>query len=148
MLYELGIATTVTTTATPILEILTGGRPISILEMGFFNTAATAGSFQIGRPGNTPTGGTGQTATLPIQRTPGGVASAGQAIVSGWTLAPTISAAGNVHRKFALPGAIGNGAVYTWNPLEMVVESTRSSSIVLWTLSVVGLLNCYIKFLE
>lgn len=148
MLYELGRATTVTTTATPVWELMTSGRSISVLEIGIFLNAATASTFQLGRPGNTPTTGTAQTATQNTMQVGAATASAGGIILSGWGTAPTVPAAGNIHRMAGLPAAIGNGIVWTWNPGEMMITSTRSTSLIIWTLSVVSVLNTYVKFIE
>lgn len=149
LLYELGIATSQTTTGNPLLEFQAGsGRPASILEMGVFLNAATASTIQLGRPGNTPTGGTPQVATAGINRLPSTPNSTGGVIIASWTVAPTIPAAGNIHRRIGLAAAVGNGMIWSWNPGEMVVDPTRTGSLILWSLSTVSVLNTYIKWLE
>jgi hypothetical protein len=150
-LYELAWQTTATANAAPIFELIASGRPLSLLELVIRNNAATAqAQGQLGRPGNTPAGGTAQTATLPINVPQDGVASGGGVILSGWTTAPTQPAAGNRHRISGMPASIGAGETWSWLPGEMIVGTTRSRSLVYWNASgaVIGLLNCYAKFVE
>lgn len=144
--YELAIQTSAVTTGVPSLEFVGGTAPASILELEIANSAATAASLIIGRPGNTPTGGTAQTATLPLNRPPGGAASAAGVIIAGWTSAPTIPAAGNQHRRVGLAAAIGNGWLGVWAPKEFIVDPTRSGSFIIWNASAVGVLNVRIKW--
>lgn len=146
--YEITVATSATGTGAPSLEMLAVGRPVAITELEISNTAATATAVTLGRPGNTPAGGTVQTATLPINRPPGGVASGGGMIVSGWTTAPTIPAAGHSNRRIALPAAIGAGWLGVWAPKEMMLDPTRSGSLILWNTAVIGVLNVRMKFEE
>jgi hypothetical protein len=146
--YELAIQTSATETAKPALEILAVTKPASILELEIANNAATAASLIIGRPGNTPTTGTLVTATLPINRPPGGQVSTTSVAVTGWGTAPTIPAAGNQHRRVGLPAAIGAGWLGVWGPREMVLDPVRTGSLIIWTASVIGVLNVRIKWEE
>lgn len=149
MRYELGSLTSGTASGSAALEVVPGAaRPMSILEMGIFLNAATASIFRVGRPGNTPAGGTSQTATLPVGLTPSGGASVGGIILSGWTTAPTVPAAGNSMRMISLPGAVGNGVVWAWPLGEFIVNPTRSSSWVLWNEQLNGALRQYMKWDE
>lgn len=148
MIYELSVATSQTTTGNPSLEIAAITKPASILEVELANTAATAAAFILGRPGNTPTTGTQQGATLPISRPPGGQASTTVLIVAGWGTAPTIPAAGHSHRRVGLPGAVGVGWLGVWAPGEMVIDPTRSGSLILWNTSTVGVMNVRVKWDE
>jgi hypothetical protein len=148
-LYEVSVATSQTTTGNPALEIMAGANaPMSLLELELANTAATAAAFTLGRPGNTPTTGTQQGATLPINRLPGGTASVGKLIVAGWGTAPTIPGAGDSHRRIGLPASVGAGWLGVWAPWEMVVDPTRSASLILWNTSAVGVMNVRVKWLE
>lgn len=147
--YELSVDTSATGTGAPSLEIVAGaGKPMSLLELELANSAATAFQGILGRPGNTPAGATAQTATLPISRPPNGSASVGGLIASGWTTAPTIPAAGNNHRRLSYAAAIGNGGIHIWQPGEMVIDPTRSGSLILWNLAVVGFMRVRIKWDE
>lgn len=133
MRYELGILTTGTANASAAAELRAGtAAPMSLLELGIFLNAATASLLTVGRPGNTPAGGTSQTATLPTSLRPSGGASLGGIILAGWTTAPTVPAAGNTQRSLSLPGAIGNGIVFTWQIGEMIISPTTSSGYVIW----------------
>lgn len=146
--YELAVQTSAVGAGAPSLEILAVGRPMMILELELANSAATAASFTLGRPGNTPAGGTVQTATLPINRPAGGIASGGGTIAAGWTTAPTVPAAGHSHRRIGLAAAIGNGWLGVWGPREMMLDPTRTGSLILWNVSAVGVMNVRIKFEE
>jgi hypothetical protein len=146
--YELAVQTSAVGTGAPALEIVAVGRPISLLELELSNNAATAYNAILGRPGNTPAGGTVQTATLPANLPTGGVASGGGTIIAGWTTAPTIPAAGNHHRRFGFAAAIGNGGIAVWGPREMMLHPTRSSSLILWNTAAVGVMNVRIRWEE
>ena len=148
MLYEVAITNTATTAGAAYFEFAAPTRQASLLELGVFLAVATASSWLIGRPGNTPAGGTIQTATKP---TFNGAATASTAgLAPSATTAATVPAAGNTFRRFGLPGAIGNGVVFTWNPLEMIVGTSRADSVVVWGLTAVAAsgVNCYAKFIE
>jgi hypothetical protein len=146
--YELSVQTSAVGAAAPSLEIAAVTKPATILELEIANSAATAASVIVGRPGNTPTVGTTQAATLPINRPPGGQASTTVLIVAGWTTAPTVPAAGNVHRRVGLPASIGVGWLGSWFPKEMVLDPTRSGSLIIWNVTAVGILNVRVKWEE
>lgn len=145
-LYEIAIQTSATGTGAPSLELLAVTRPTFLRELEIANSAATAASLILGRPGNTPAGGTAQVATLPINRPPGGQPSVGGLIIAGWTTPPTIPAAGNMHRRIGMPAAIGAGWLGVWAPWEMTLDPTRSGSLILWNASAIGVLNVRAKF--
>lgn len=147
-LYELSVATSAVGSGAPSLEICAITKPASILEVEIANTAATAASFILGRPGNTPTTGTQVTATLPINRLPGGQVSTTNLIVAGWGTAPTVPAAGNSHRRIGLAAAIGNGWLGVWGENELVIDPTRSGSLILWNATAVGIVNVRVKWTE
>lgn len=147
-IYELSVATSATGAGAPSLEIAAITKPASILELELANSAATAASFTLGRPGNTPTTGTQQAATLPINRTPSGQASTTVLIVAGWGTAPTVPAAGHSHRRIGLAASIGNGYLGVWALNEMIIDPTRSGSLVLWNVSAVGVMNVRVKWEE
>lgn len=149
MRYELGILGTVGTTATAQAEVRAGAaKPMSLLEFGIFLNAATASLFTLGRPGNTPAGGTAQTATLPVSQPSGGAASLGGIILSGWTTAPTVSAAGHTTRSLSLPAAIGNGIVFTWQMGEMMISPTTTTGFILWNAGTNSVARIYAKWDE
>lgn len=147
--YEESIQTSQTLTGNPSLEIMAGaGKVMSLLELEIANNAATAAAVILGRPGNTPTTGTQQGATLPIARAPGGNTSGAKLIVAGWGTAPTIPGAGDQHRRISLPANIGAGWLGVWAPGEMAVDPTRSGSLILWNTSAIGVLNVRVKWDE
>jgi hypothetical protein len=147
-LYELAIQTSATGAGAPSLEICAITKPASILEVEIANSAATAASLILGRPGNTPTTGTQVTATLPINRPPSGQVSTTNLIIAGWATAPTVPAAGNAHRRIGLPATIGAGWLGVWAPREMMVDPTRSGSLILWNVTAIGVLNVRVKWEE
>jgi hypothetical protein len=145
--YELAVQTSQTLTASPSLEIMAGASPILLEEFEIANTAATAASLIFGRPGNTPTTGTQQGATLPIDRR--GAASAGKLIVAGWGTAPTVPAAGDTHRRIGLPANVGAGSLNIWTlDVPMVIDAARSGSLILWNASAIGVLNVRARWRE
>jgi hypothetical protein len=146
--YELAIQTSAVGAAAPSLEICAITKPASILEIEIANSAATAASLTIGRPGNTPTTGTQVTATLPTNRPPGGQVSTTNLIIAGWGTAPTVPAAGNSHRRVGLPATIGAGWLGVWAPREMILDPTRSGSLIIWNVSTTGVLNVRVKWEE
>lgn len=149
MLYELGVLTTTVTLSSVAAEIRAGtAAPMELLEMGIFLNAATATTLALGRPGNTPAGGTSQTATKPSGLNAVGGASLGGIILSGQTTAPTVPSAGNTLRQIALPAAIGNGIVFTWQPGELIVSPTTSDGLILWNLTAGSALRLYIRWRE
>jgi hypothetical protein len=149
MRYELGILTTGTASGAAAAEIRAGtSTPLSLLELGIFLNAATATILQIGRPGNTPAGGTAQTATKPTSLRPSGGASLGGIILASWTTAPTVPAAGNNHRQISLPAAIGNGIVFSWQIGEMIISPTTADGMVIWNSQLNSALRIYMKWDE
>ena len=147
--YELGILTTVGTSGVAACEFQAGAaKPMAILEMGIYLSTATATTLTLGRPGNTPTGGTPQTATAPTTLGPGLSTSAGGIILGSWGTTPTVPSAGNSFRMVVLPGAIGNGFTWNWEEGEMIVSPTRSSGLVLWNAGTNSVLRLSVKWTE
>lgn len=148
MTYEQGVLTTGTASAAPALEFRAVTRAASVLEMGIFLNAATASIIRVGRPGNTPAGGTVQTSSNPINLPPSGPASGGGTILAGWTTAPTVPAAGNSLRMLGLPGAIGNGIVWTWLLDEFLISPTTTLGYTIWNEQLNSALRVYVKWEE
>lgn len=147
--YEIGVLTTTATSGSTAVEFVAGsGRPMHILEMGIFLNAGTATTLVLGRPGNTPAGGTVQTGTLPTTLGTSLGASVGGIILSGQSTAPTVPAAGNSFRMITLGATIGNGIVWNWEEGEMMVSPTRSSGLILWNLALNSALRFYVKWTE
>lgn len=134
--FEIGLRTSVTSTGAAGLEIRAGTRRVQIYEMGFTLQAATASTFGIGRPGNTPIGGTNN---VPPPGDPADAAALFQAILAGWSTAPTIPAV--FMRRWGFPSAIGSGIIHTFRRLII----PASGSLILWNLSAVGVSDVYVQ---
>jgi hypothetical protein len=105
-------------------------RRAKVRETQLFITGATASRFSIGRPGNTPTGGS---------VTVGGAQDAGDAaatagVTSTWTTAPTVP---SPHmRGVDFNNVVGSGVIWTWpSDGEFVVGLARSASQLVWSLT-------------
>ena len=135
--YEVGLRTTVVTTATATVEVRAGTRRVQIHELGITLQAATASTFGLGRPANS--GSTaGGTNNAPQ---PGDVAdaAAGFSVIStGQTTAPTAPAV--FFRRIGFPATIGSGVIWTFRNLIVPV----SGALVLWNLSAVGVSDVYL----
>lgn len=127
--YEAAVSTVAAASAAAASEFeCNGTRRSYIREMGVFSQAATAFSKgQIGRPANTPTGGT-LTAGQP--QDPGNAAGTA-GFTTTWTTAPTAPSV--PMRQFDFNNVIGSGVIWTWpSDGELVAGPTRANSIVLW----------------
>lgn len=134
-IYSLAVRTSVVTTATAGAEIRAITK-LRVLEVGVFLAAATASTFGIGRPANTPSGGT-VTAFLPHD--PGLTASTSGILLTGQTVAPTVPA--QFLRRIGLPAVIGSGVIWTF-PEPIIVAA--GASLVLWNLSAVGVSDFHV----
>ena len=138
-MYEIGLRTSVVTTASAGWEIRASTRRLQIYEIGITLQAATASTFGIGRPANTPVAGTNNVAQ------PGDVADAATGasnILAGWSTAPTAPAV--FMRRIGFPATIGSGIIFTFRQLVIPV----SGSLVLWNLTAVGVSDLYVSFEE
>jgi hypothetical protein len=85
----------------------------------------------LGRPGNTPTGGT---ASVPPPTDPADSATTTiNTYVAGHTLAPTVPAA--FMKRTSIAAALGNGWVWNFEPDKWIIGPTRNLSLVLWIIS-------------
>jgi hypothetical protein len=95
--------------------------------------AATASVFGIGRPAAIGVTPTSPVAGLPFDAADT-VAAAGQCAVA-WGTGPTVPT--NFLARIGLPGAIGNGWIWTFDPgSELIIP--LSGSIVVWNLATNG----------
>lgn len=141
--YERGDLTTATAAASAALEIRAGAsEPMYIKELGLFLTAATASTLGLGRPANTPAGGTVGLGSADLD--PDDVPSVGGVVLSGQTTAPTAPTI--FKRTIVLPGAIGNGIVWTWPEPGLRVKQT--TSLVVWNVALNSALRYYIRWSE
>ncbi len=133
--YELGIRTTVTTTAAANSELrAASGNPFKIAELGLTLAAATASTYGLGRPaavGVTPTAPVSVLAVNPSE-----TAGTAQTAVA-WGTGPTVPAA--FFRRITLPATIGAGIVWGWPPARFIVgpgnAAAAVASIVVWNLA-------------
>lgn len=127
--FEAAVSTVAAATAAAYAEFEPNGtRRCYIREWGVFSQAATAAAkTQIGRPGNTPTGGA---VTVGIAQDPGNAAGTG-GFTTTWTTAPTAPA--TPFRQFDFNNVIGSGVIYTWpSDGEMISGPSRVNSVILW----------------
>lgn len=102
-----------------------------------FSQAATAASkTQLGRPGNTPAGGTVQVGSP--QDPSDAVATAGF-VTSGWSTAPTAPSATNTLRQWDFNNVIGSSVIFTWpSDGELVAGAARVNGLVIWNAGAAG----------
>lgn len=106
-----------------------GTRRAKVREIGMFSQAATAAAkTQLGRPGNTPAGGTVQ---VGVAQDPSEAAATAGWVLSGWTTAPT--APSTAMRQWDFNNVIGSGVIYTWpSDGELVAGSSVANGLVIW----------------
>lgn len=108
-IYSLALRTTVTTIAAASWAALSPAtNEAAVMEMGYFNGAATACVVGIGRTANVPTLTGGVAFLAEDEGRPAGVT---QAAVAFGT-APTVPA--NFFRRFSLAALVGAAVVYTF----------------------------------
>jgi hypothetical protein len=111
--------------------------------VGVFSQAATAFRGQLGRPGNTPTGGS---VTVGAAQDPSEVAATA-GVTTTWTVAPTAPSPGM--RQFDFNNVPGSGVIFTWPADgEVVVGTTRASSLILWGVTAGPLMDLYLVWSE
>lgn len=143
-IYTQGFSTVAAASGAPYCTFHTGSARVArIRELGLAVNAATASSFGLIRPANTPVAST-SVLVLPEDPTdPAGTVN----VDTAWSTVPTI---GTVFlRKFTVPAVIGNGVIWTWNPGEELIINL-SSYLVLWNFGAGAgsVLNGYIKLIE
>jgi hypothetical protein len=129
--YEVGLQRTTTAAAGMIATLVTaaGSRAV-VREIGVFATTAVAGEIGIGRPAAVGSG------TL--------TGTVGQALDSADTAAVTTltttnfgtsnpTAPTNFMRRVQLPGVIGAGVMFVWEPQAFIVPI--SANLVIWQIS-------------
>jgi hypothetical protein len=109
-------------------------RRLRVLEFGITLQAATASTFGLGRPANTPAGGTNN---APLPGDPADAAALMQQVLAGWTTAPT--APTSFLRRWGFAATIGLGAIFTFPRLIIPV----GGSIVLWNITATGVSDIY-----
>lgn len=123
--YEIGVNSVAAAAAAAYLELRAPSKPISVVEVGFFCTAATASSVGLGRPaaiGVTPT------SPVTVLAAKNGDQAGTAQTASAWGTAPTVPA--NFLRRIVLPANIGAGCIWQWNVDDLTIPS--GGSLVLW----------------
>lgn len=124
--YQLAIASVAAATGAAYMTIHTGStNRIKLREVTIQLNAATASSFALGRPGNTPVA---TTSTLGLALDPNDPAS-GTNVDTAWSTAPTTPS--NFFTRNAFPATAGLGAQWVWSADAPLLVSA-SSWIVLW----------------
>jgi hypothetical protein len=123
--YEVGVNSVAAAASAAFIELRSPTKAVSVLEMGFFCTAATSSSVGLGRPaasGVTPT-----TPVTVIADKSGDVAGTCQT-ASAWATPPTAPTTFN--RRLVTAATIGSGAIWQW-PLGSLTIPI-GGSLVLW----------------
>lgn len=90
-----------------------------------------AGVIGLGRPGNTPAGGT---IVNPLPTDPADATTTGPGIiVTGWTTAPTAPA--TFLKRDSIAASLGSGVVWNFERDKWLVGTTRANSLVVWVIS-------------
>ncbi len=138
-IYSIAVRTTNVTIANAAVEFR-AVRACDIIEINIFSTAATAVTFGLGRPANTPAGGT---INLGQAEDPNSGATTSGLVISGQTTAPTVPA--NFMRRVHFPGSIGAGIIFTW-PERGGLRLTAGSSFVVWNVTASPLSDIMFRF--
>lgn len=141
--YHVGFTTAAAAAAAALFDIRTNTTDrAKILEIGIFNTAATAATISLERQ---TTLGTATTTIVPQQGEPGDPAAT-ILIGTAWSVAPASTAV--PLRRFVLTANIGSGIIWTFGLGDLVVPV--SSSIILMNRGAAasGILTGYVTFDE
>lgn len=131
--YTLGARTPAPAANAAYADVRAGAsRRVNVLEVGVFNTAATASSIGLVRPAGL---GTASTTQAPQASNPADPAS-GVLVGTAWTTAPTLATTPVYLRRAQLPAAVGAGFVWPFAPGELWVAS--ASSLLLWNFATVA----------
>ena len=136
-LYALAQRTTSGVAATPAWEVRsTAGNKPKLMELGFAQVTAIAGTYGLGRPA-----AIGVTPTSPQTFVDEGDGNAPTALTTGavaWGTPPTVPT--NFNRRITCEAAIGRGALWTFpRGLGLAV----SSSLVLWIIATAPVVDVY-----
>jgi hypothetical protein len=102
---------------------------IRVIEVTF--AAGVTGVVGLGRPGNTPTGGT---ANVPPAADPADSASTTlNTYVAGHTLAPTVPA--TFLKRSSIAANLGSGVAWNFEMDKLVIGPARNQGLVLWVVS-------------
>lgn len=136
-MFQIGVRTSGVAITTAGIEIRASASRITLVhELEIMMAAATASVVGIGRPANTPAGGT--TNAPPSADVDDAAVYGGSIILAGWTTAPTAPA--SFLYRVNLPGTLG--ATYR---LTRPVEIARGGSLVLWNITANGVADVNLR---
>lgn len=117
-----GRATIAGTSALPLVSLYATAavRP-RIVEIGLWNTTATAVTVSVNRLTTTGTQGAGLTEDCDSMPEQAAVATG----FAGHTVGPTL---GTEKKRATLGGAIGSGVIWTWDPLDPLVIAAATTN--------------------
>jgi hypothetical protein len=143
-LYEVGLAKTTGAAAGPITTLVTAaGARAEIREIGVFQTTGVAGEVGLGRPAAAGTGTL--TGSLGQALDAADAASVTELVTSFGTLQPTAPTI--PFRRIQLPGTVGAGVVWVWEPGALLVAV--SAQLVVWQFSALAVgYDVYMKYVE
>jgi hypothetical protein len=143
-LYEAGVTKTTAAAAGPIVTLLAGAasRP-DIREIGIFVSSAVAATIGIGRPAAVGAGAaTGTLGQATDQADPVSTCTLTTSFATTQPTAPT-----NFMRRMGLPGTIGAGIVWVWEPQAFNIPA--SGNLVIWQISALAVtFDLYVKWEE
>lgn len=135
--YEIGIRSTNVTIANAMAEFR-AVRRCDVLSCEIYLVTGTACTVGLGRPANTPAGG-----TIQLGQAYDGVGApttTSGLVISSQTTAPTVP--GQFFKRINFPAAVGAGIIWTWEPGELAVNT--GASLVLWNIT--ATVTCDINF--
>ena len=119
--YSVGVRTPAAGAAAAYCDIrTTSTKPVYVLEIGCFSSAATASGVGIGRPA---TLGTTSTTTL-VQAEKSGDAAGVTVVGTAWSAAPTAPTI--FMRRLTTPANTGAGFIFQWPPNSLLIPISGS----------------------
>jgi hypothetical protein len=147
--YEIAFTTTATADAAPVAAIRAPTNAIRVVEIGWWNNAATASRVALFR--NTNASYAASTSTSVGQKTDPASSAATGLVDTAWSAAPTITTTAMI-RRAASAAAIGCGVVWCFNRSLNINPATPAHYLVLWNNSggstADSVLNGYVVFEE
>lgn len=124
--YHLGFTTPAAAANAALVDVLCNASiRARVLEIGLFNTAATAATLTLER---TTAIGTRTTPVNPVPGDTGDGTPATANVATAWSVQPTFS--GTAMRRYQLAAVIGAGVVWTFGMGDLVVPLSGSLAVV------------------
>lgn len=132
--YGIGVtsASVAATTGGIACEILGGAaQRFAVRSIEVTWATGVTGVVGIGRPGNTPAGGT---ATSMLALDVSDAAGSPTILTSGWTTAPTVPA--TFMKRSSITNALGAGVIWNFEPSILIAgRASRAEGLVIWVIS-------------